>query len=441
MLLAEKRGCSAQPTAPSAPSLLHVIRINRKKLNTNIMDYSRERISVGVPFYEGEPMESFKFLLKNLDLSLSLLGIDADITILVNGRTATEKRTKDRFQSEKDQSRLNADVHILFSDKAHKASAVNEFIRRAQGEQLEKVFITDADIYRFPNSLKNLWAAGSQGYDVAGARSIVFPPEVLHEHARPLSDEERFWYSVFEGDKHPSICKKVDAMVGRTGRLRGGLMLINVVDLDADAIQPKHMVTSDKHINEWVAAERKKLVEEAVFMHFGRISLVDHIRARVRRLKDKKQKGSQRDLQPMQINAQPLEEIIDTLRKLEPKRNDLIGLFLLRMALRNEVRNFLLMMDNKPSCEDQGISSRDYRAFIRQAQDYPTAVRIIKQLFFNARHSLAEINPENGGAITQIETRVPIDMQEIMDDPRYRQKYLGIILDSLGIDEEGFGRI
>lgn len=113
-----------------------------------------EKTLVGVPFYEKEGNDCLDITLQNIDSCLNNLGVDASILVWVNG-PETSQGQPPSFNIK--QSQYNADITVINSQKLGQTRAIDDIMDDASNRGIGRVFITDADIYRFPDSLKEMW--------------------------------------------------------------------------------------------------------------------------------------------------------------------------------------------------------------------------------------------------------------------------------------------
>src|SRR5687767_11267765 len=110
--------------------------------------------AIGVPFYERESQACLDKTLRNIDVCLNHLQIDPPIVVIVNG-PETARDGKHPFVVER--SRYNAKVQVIPGEKSGQVNAINDIVSRVGQLGVQRVFITDADIYRFPDSMRSMW--------------------------------------------------------------------------------------------------------------------------------------------------------------------------------------------------------------------------------------------------------------------------------------------
>jgi hypothetical protein len=112
---------------------------------------SSEKTIVGVPFYEKEGQECLDVTLQNIDSCLGKLAIDTTVIVQVNGPMTAESHRTDLVA---DSSHLNSEVEIIASSRVGQAYAMDDMLAIANKRDVGRIFMTDADIYRFPYSMK-----------------------------------------------------------------------------------------------------------------------------------------------------------------------------------------------------------------------------------------------------------------------------------------------
>jgi hypothetical protein len=135
-----------------------------------------EKSLVGLPFYEKESQEGLDITLKNIDDRLNELDVDTSVIVQVNGPETAQGQGID-FNI--DQSKYNAEIEVVKSDKLGQTRALNDLMAEAAFRGIQRAFMTDADIYRFPGSMKAMWEQADK--PVVGARYRPYPVEVVEE--------------------------------------------------------------------------------------------------------------------------------------------------------------------------------------------------------------------------------------------------------------------
>lgn len=290
-----------------------------------------ERTMVGIPFYEMEGQETLDVTLTNLDMCLGRLGVDASIIVQLNG-PETQQGNPPHY--EVSQSKYNADIEVVQGQRRGLVNAVDDIVHHAEAQMIDKVFITDTDVYRFPESIKAMWEVGDK--PVVGARYRPYPVEVVEALYGPLTWQEKLLYEVFDGDQSPQVrqvLRRFDA--DRTDRVKGSLMLLDVETA-------KHMhegqdVITDSVMNRSVSDHDKKIAEGAHFMHMGRVDMTDHVKARLRHFRGAAARNDVAGFIGNEVTA-PDEETMDAIaaeiRSSEQKGDFYAMLYLSRCAVR-----------------------------------------------------------------------------------------------------------
>ena len=156
-----------------------------------------------------------------------------------------------------DNSRYNAKIDILPCRTKGQSAAMDAIAKLAQEKSIERIFFTDADIYRFPHSLLALW--NSHNRSLTGAAHYVYPVEIARK-STSMSAQEAFLYELFEIDKHPLIRNILDeAHLSGKRKIKSSLMLV-----DTDFATTMHSgvnITSDSVIFQKTAADQSTLVD------------------------------------------------------------------------------------------------------------------------------------------------------------------------------------
>ena len=235
---------------------------------------TENRTVVGIPFYDGEGMEVLAACLANLDQCLNNLNLDARIVIGINGPRVS--MGKPPLSYELDKSKYNADIEFI-KTRPGLVAAEKAICSEAADAGYQRIFLTDADISRLPMSLRHLWNSGNSA--VVGTNYTTYPLEILAGAGFNLNPEETALLKIFEADKHP-LAREFAWGHRPKKRLKGSLLL---VDIDrVSTMFGNQNITSDSRMNDNVPDTDKQIVHEAAFLHFGRVSLLDHIQARLR---------------------------------------------------------------------------------------------------------------------------------------------------------------
>jgi hypothetical protein len=307
-----------------------------------------EDIIIGVPFYEDEEDMVFENCKQNLLDCLDVLrkkGFDAKVVFIVNGK-ATSDRTYKKYKIN------DSRISIMYSYIPGQVCAINYFAQWAQSCKYKYIFITDSDIYRRPECIVEMLKV-PMSKALVGAKHTVYPLDCVIKKVK-LTEDEKYWYEIFEGDKNPKILdilqrNNFSRLDINKNRIKGSLMRINT-DL-ATKMHGKQTKVSDSIINQMVPSQEKYIVN-AYYYHMGRISLTDHIVARLRHFQGAK---SENLINELYLNEK-LEEDVKDLDKIANCIKDEIGIkesqfFLLRCALRELVADYCLNTVNGNSTE------------------------------------------------------------------------------------------
>lgn len=220
-------------------------------------------------------------------------------------------------------AKSNLDVRLEFTPTPGKTHAVTRVYKYAKA-QGKPVLMTDLDVLRLSNSMKELWTSMLQNPPkiILGSRHYVLPNEYLGQE---MTSEQSFWYQVFEGDKHPNLG------FPKKSKLRAGQVLINpnhnkeILQINGGA--------DDKQLNKNTAEGERTIVENSLVFHIGRNSLIEHIRARTRYPDEYTE-------EPYIPEEKGLTDFINSLKNRNVD-NKTINLYLLRQYLRYYVKLLL----------------------------------------------------------------------------------------------------
>lgn len=382
------------------------------------MKYNESLTVVGVPFYEAEGQGVLDATVGNIEGALCRLSVDAEIWIMVNGPN-TQRGNPPAFSDENRSA--NVPVRTFFSDERGQVAAIDEMVRMAQRRKIGRMFITDADIYRFPNSLELMWHGSDK--PLVGAQYRPYPLEVVSDAYPDLTHEERLLYEIFDGDQKPEIREELRASgLDRSPRIKGSLMLLDVHQ--AAGMHQGNTAASDSAINLHFGPQLSEIVPGARFMHMGRLSATDHIMARSRHYAGAAQRGDMQRFLAKQVKAPDvasIERIANTVRANYENGDYLAMLYLARCALREEVDTICTNIAYErweeipfgQSERDQDISMRAVKTF----EDAKKAVsRLLRGVDWDAVCGFSSTLPPT----TQVDMRAPLDLERYVQDPTYK---------------------
>lgn len=332
-----------------------------------------ERTLVGVPFYEKEGQECLDVTLHNIDQCLSKLAIDASVIVQINGpdtATGVDSGLK------ADSSHLNAEVEIVHSEKLSQARAMDDLINEAATRNIGRIFLTDADIYRFTDSMQNMWQHDDKL--IVGARYRPYPIEIVEAEFGALTYDERLLYQIFDGDQIPQVRHALSVRgIDRKDWVKASLMLVDV-DRSVDMHGTQNQAT-DSIMNRRVAAEDIEIAQDAFFMHMGRTDMTDHIKARLRHFKAAASLGELETFLHKEIqlpSTETMNEIAKEIRHTYIKGDFYAMLYLCRSAIRQQVNEICMSIaegtwDGKDMINTTQLSLMD----VRNYQDAQEAVR------------------------------------------------------------------
>lgn len=384
-----------------------------------------ERTIVGLPLYEKESREGLEVTLENIDDRLNELGIDSPIVIQVNGPETAAGNPPDLVIN---QSKYNAEIEVIHSDQIGQTRALNNLIATAAIRGVKHAFMTDADIYRFPNSMKEMWEQGD--HPVVGARYQPYPIEVVESEFGQLTLEEKLLYQIFNGDQLPQVRE----VLRRNGLDRKDWVKASLMLLEVNAVHGmhgnQHHVT-DSVMNRTMGLERSQIVNGAYFMHMGRVDMGDHIKARLRHFRGAAANNDLDTFLHKEILL-PSEKIIDTMaqqiRESYPDGDFFAMLYLARCAVRERVNQICYdIVTNEWDLDSLGevdpMSMSDVRTF-RDAK------RAISRFMVNVNWEDVTGFAVGPPPVTQERLRQPFNFERHLRDGKLAQS----VMKSFGIE-------
>ncbi len=293
-----------------------------------------ESILVGIPLYDGEKPETLHACLENIDKGLNRIDRNVNIqgiVVGINGPRTSMSRTP--LCGTVVSSRYNADVRVIHTPPGI-VRATKTIAQFALNRGIGRICLTDADIWRFPLALRNLYDAACK--PVAGANYSAYPPELLIEAGVPVTEQELRLARIFEADKSP-LARPFTTGYRPANRLRGSLLLVEAARVLS--MYGCQSITSDSQMNMNVPSEERQLVPYAAYLHPPRFDLTDHIQARLRHWRAAYAAGCLDEFRARsniyRNNAESIAQQI--LTQQDGGAPQAASDFLLQCALRNEV--------------------------------------------------------------------------------------------------------
>lgn len=381
-----------------------------------------QRTIVGIPFYDGEGADVLDACLRNVDNCLNNLNIDAKILVGINGPRVSMGSPPLAYGV--DQSKFNADIEFIKTPPGLVA-AERRICRYAIESGLGKIFLTDADISRFPLALHNMWHSGKK--PLIGANYATYPPEIMEQLDLGLTPEEIMLMKIFEADKHPAA-REFTTKPKYRRRLKGSLLL---VDPQIGLVMFGNQgITSDSRMNKLIDDQDKQIVEEAVFMHYPRIDLTDYVQARMRHMRAAHSEGhlDAHSKQEVKYSETEADQIATQIKNSRLKGEYVASNFLLQTALRHEVVRSCRRVINGQS--------------LNPPYPYRQPLNALVETFSQARECVGTLLHEtvnwdtlsspvaNGKGVTQTNLpRAPLDLQPLLTQEATRSllmNYVGL---------------
>lgn len=385
-----------------------------------------KRAIVGVPFFDGEGRDVLDACLENIDTCLNYLNIDAAVVVGINGPRVASGRIPLSYQI--DRSKYNADIRFIKTPMGL-VEAEKEIGRRAIREGYRRIFLTDADISRLPRSLHRMWYKGDA--QIVGARYASYPVDILIGSGIEFTPEELAFMNIFQADKHP-LAREFTSRYRPPKRLKGSLLLVDTRIIER--MFGSQSITSDSRMNRVVADEEKQVVPDAGFMHFARISITDHVIARLRHFRAAAAEG---DLgwfsqQSLMYGPETANLIYRSILRKHPDATEVASNFLLQCGLRYWVTELCHAVASGEIYELPAKSTEEMNITV-PVGSFEEARERTRTLL--AQVDLQELfSPESKGVGTtnNDKTRVPIDLTPFLRSEGHRE----CIYRHLGIEEE-----
>lgn len=387
------------------------------------------RTLVGVPFYDGEGAAVLEACLKNIDSCLNILGIDAKIVVGINGPRVCRGEVPLSYQIQR--SNYNAEIEFVKTPPGL-VNAEKTIGRRAIEEGYKRIFLTDADITRFPRSLLNMWTEGDR--PIVGANYSAYPFEILIGHGINFTPQEMAFMRIFEADKHP-LAREFTFPHRPAKRLKGSLLLVDT------SLVPTMFgyqnITSDSRMNMLIPESDRQLVLDAAFMHYARVDITDHIQARLRHFRAAKAENELETFSRKSLIYEP-GTANDIAREIVQKYPEAVGIasdFLLQCALRYWVVEICKTIASGKKYE-QGFPTTHPEEINMPSlvvTSFEEAWETVSVLLSGVNlESLSSSVTKGKGITNNRQSRIPLDPEPFLSSPPHRQ----LILDYLGLKKE-----
>lgn len=371
-----------------------------------------ERTLVGIPFYESEGQDCLDITLRNVDQCLGKLGVDASVLVQVNGPETVKGNKPDLRVNT---SLYNAELELRYGDGLSQPRAVDTILQVASLRGLRRVFITDADIFRFYDSFTNMWHTPEKA--IVGARYRPYPIDIVEAEFGKLSHDERVLYQIFDGDQLPQVRHTLLRRgIDRESRVKGSLMLVNVEKCLNMHDGQTH--AADSVMNRVIGSEETCTASDAHFMHMGRIDMGDHIKARMRHFRAADKRGELESFVHKEVrlpNAETMDAIAEDVRSSYINGDYYAMLYLCRCAVRQQVNEICSQIvqgtwDEKTAFDQQNMMS------LMDVRTYDDACRAASRFFVNVDWNDIRGFGVTSTPTTQEKLRRPFDVGRHMAD-------------------------
>lgn len=395
-----------------------------------------ERTLVGIPFYEEEGQECLDVTLGNIDQCLAKLAIDASVIVRVNGpKTAAGKQPDLAVSS----SSYNAEVELSLGDKLSQARAMDDVTDIASARKIERIFMTDADIFRYTDSLDNMW---NHDAIIVGARYRPYPIEIVEAEFGELTYEERLLYQIFDGDQQPQVRHTLAKHgIDRRDWVKASLMLVDVER--SKGMHAGQNQATDSVMNRMISKNDIRIAPDAFFMHMGRVDMTDHIKARIRHFKAADSRGELDSFLHKEIklpDVTVMNKIADEVRRNYKNGDFHAMLYLTRCAVREKVNEICMQIVQNTWSESSlpEVSPRSL-AYVTTYDDAEDAIsRFFADINWDEIRGYADSVPST----TQEKLRQPFDMSRHLADYKLAKLAMGSFMvdEPLGLKSESTAR-
>lgn len=383
-----------------------------------------EQTLVGVPFYEQEGQECLDITLHNIDQCLAKLAIDASVVVRVNGPNTASGKKPNLTVS---QSEYNTEVELSLGDKLSQARAMDDIIDIASKRKIDRIFLTDADIFRFTDSLDALW---DKEAIIVGARYRPYPIEIVEAEFGELAYEERLLYQIFDGDQLPQVRHTLAKNgIDRRDWVKASLMLVDVERSKGMHAGQNH--ATDSIMNRMISKNDIQIAQNALFMHMGRIDMTDHIKARIRHFKAADSRGELETFLHKEVklpDIHTIDRIAEEVRSNYGRGDFYAMLYLARCAVREKV-NDICMQIARGTWDESSLPEISPRS-LADVSSYEDAKEAIARFFVDVGWDEVRGYAQSIPSTTQERLRRPFDVARHLTDYNLAQLAIGSFMNS-----------
>ena len=369
-----------------------------------------ERTLVGIPFYEKEGQECLDITLANVEQCLSKLAIDASIIVQINGPETISGIRPDLTVN---QGTHNTEVELSFGQKLSQARAMDDILEKAAKRKIDRIFLTDADIYRFTDSFANMWERDAI---VTGARYRPYPIEIVEAEFGKLTYQEKLLYQIFDGDQIPQVRHILKQYgIDRKDWVKASLMLVDVEG--TKGMHANQNQATDSVMNRLIDADSIQVADNAFFMHMGRIDMTDHIKARIRHFRAAASRDELETFLHKEVrlpDAAIMNRIADDVRRTYEQGDFYAMLYLCRCAVRERVNEICLRVV-RGDWEEADLPEIDPRSMM-DVQTYEDATKAVSRFFLDVNWDDVLGYAITAPSTTQERLRQPFDMTRHLAD-------------------------
>ncbi len=388
------------------------------------MGNTENKTIVGVPFYDQEGLEVLEACISNVDSCLNNLGVDAKIVVGINGPRVSMGLQPLAWMV--DTSKYNSDIEFI-KTRPGIVAAEKAICTKAQEEGYKRIFLTDADISRLPNSLDHMWSQGD--CPVVGANYCAYPPEILSQADVQLTKQQITLMSIFEADKHPQA-REFTWPHRPEKRIKGSLLLV-----DTDIVSTMfgyQGITSDSRMNSNIAVDKIQIVSDASFMHYARIDIIDHVQARIRHFRAANAENQLESFYRKSIIYSPenADEIAKKIVEKDPTSKIAASNFLLQCALRHQVADICKSVVSKKNYIQDYDQVDSTSVLTTVVNSFSEAMTVMANVLSCIDWNCLNTPEANGKGTTQNNLpRKPIDLEPFLAINEYRElitRHLGL---------------
>ena len=304
---------------------------------------------------------------------------------------------------------------------------MDDIIDIASSRDIDRIFLTDADIFRFTDSLDALW--GREAI-IVGARYRPYPIEIVEAEFGELTYEERLLYQIFDRDQLPQVRHTLAKHgIDRRDWVKASLMLVDVEQ--SKGMHAGQNQATDSIMNRMISKNDIQIAQDAFFMHTGRADMTDHIKARIRHFKAADSRGELDTFLHKEIrlpDIDTIDRIAEEVRSNYERGDFYAMLYLARCAVREKV-NDICMQITQGTWDESSLPHISPRS-LADVSSYENAKDAVARFFVDVDWNEIRGYADSVPSTTQERLRRPFDVARHLADYNLAKLAIGSFMNN-----------